>query len=507
MSNRTAVRRVQWTAAALVLAVFAVLAVPHVRGDRAIGDGPILAQHVDQAAIDRGELSFQQIFDAGEFLFAAKFNTFDGQGRPGSRGDGAPRVPGSAPRFIRTSAPDANSCAGCHNDPFPGAAGDIVANVFVLSQTLDPVNPSVAEDGSNERNTLGMHGSGLIEMLAREMSAELIAIRDAAAAEAKRTGGDVTRALIAKGVSFGSIVAKANGSVDTARVEGVSADLVIRPFHQKGVVRSLREFSNNAFNHHHGMQAVERFGDGDPDGDGVRGELTIGDITAATIWQAALNTPGQVIPTTPEGARAVIRGERTFSRIGCDSCHVPELELSSATFSEPNPFNVAGNLRPEDVPRVFTFDLTAQGPLPRAEKTPDGRVIVRAFTDLKRHDLCDAELAHYCNEKLVQAGVSTREFLTRKLWDVGNTAPYGHRGDLTTLTEAIHFHGGAARRSRDAFFALNASGRAEVIEFLKSLRILPEGTPALVVNENFVAIDKQALVESMVKKESGQGRE
>ncbi|HET8799165.1 MAG TPA: di-heme oxidoredictase family protein, partial [Thermoanaerobaculia bacterium] len=290
-------------------------------------------------------------------------------------------------------------------------------------------------------------------------------------------------------------------------VEGVSADLVIRPFHQKGVVRSLREFSNNAFNHHHGMQAVERFGDGDPDGDGVRGELTIGDITAATIWQAALNTPGQVIPTTPEGARAVIRGERTFSRIGCDSCHVPELELSSATFSEPNPFNVAGNLRPEDVPRVFTFDLTAQGPLPRAEKTPDGRVIVRAFTDLKRHDLCDAELAHYCNEKLVQAGVSTREFLTRKLWDVGNTAPYGHRGDLTTLTEAIHFHGGAARRSRDAFFALNASGRAEVIEFLKSLRILPEGTPALVVNENFVAIDKQALVESMVKKESGQGRE
>ena len=31
----------------------------------------------------------------------------------------------------------------------------------------------------------------------------------------------------------------------------------------------------------------------------------------------------------------------------------------------------------------------------------------------------------------------TEEFLTRKLWDVGSSDPYGHRGDLTTMTEAI----------------------------------------------------------------------
>lgn len=472
--------------------LIAVATTPLLQG--AAGDGPVIRAHVDQQKIDAGELPFQRLFDAGKFLFSAKFNTYDGQGRPGTRGDGASRVIGSAPRFIRTSAPDANSCAGCHNDPFPGGAGDIVANVFVLAQTLDPVNPSVSDGFSNERNTVGMNGSGLIEMLAREMTADLIAIRSAALAEAKKSGANVVKPLVAKGISFGSIAAAPNGSVFTSGVIGVNADLVVRPFHQKGVVISLREFTNNAFNHHHGMQSVERFGSADPDGDGVSNELTAGDISAATIWQAALNVPGQVIPNDTAAARAIIRGERTFSRVGCAACHVPELELNDAAFTEPNPFNAAGNLRLADVPRPFTFDLSADGPLPRAQKTGDGHVIVRAFTDLKRHDLCDGDFSYFCNEKVVQGGVATRQFLTRRLWDVGNTAPYGHRGDLTTLTEAIHFHGGEARKSRDAFFSMTAADQGEVIEFLKSLQILPEGTPGLVVDEDHHALDKSAVV-------------
>ena len=40
--------------------------------------------------------------------------------------------------------------------------------------------------------------------------------------------------------------------------------------------------------------------------------------------------------------------------------------------------------------------------------------------------------------------------------------------DLTTLTEAIWQHGGDARKSRDAFFALSADRQAAVIEFLRS---------------------------------------
>lgn len=486
-----------WLFAALTVALFTLPA-----NAQDIGDGPIIRQHLDQQDIDRRQLSLDEILKAGSTLFRAKFNSFDGQGRPGTTGGGDPRVPGSAPSFIRTSAPDSNSCAGCHNDPFIGGGGDFVANVFVLAQTLDPVTTSVGPESSNNRNTLGMFGAGAIEMLAREMTAELHAIRDEAAAKAAQDSAVVTMDLYTKGVSFGSITANADGSFDTSAVEGIDADLIVKPFHQKGVVISLREFTNNAMNHHHGMQTIERFGEArtgtpDFDQDGVENELTVGDVTATTLFQAALGNPGQVIPNDPGVARAIIKGERTFGRIGCADCHVAELELDVPVFSEPNPYNPAGNLQVSEVGNPFRFDLTSEGGSPHLEKSASGKAIVRAYTDLKRHNLCDDELNHYCNEQVVQAGVPTEQFITRKLWDVGNSAPYGHRGDLTTLTAAIYYHGGDARDSRDAFFSMEQRKQDEVIEFLKSLQVLPPGTTELVVDENGQAKNKQALIEKV----------
>ena len=157
--------------------------------------------------------------------------------------------------------------------------------------------------------------------------------------------------------------------------------------------------------------------------------------------------------------------------------------LNNPVYSEPNPFNPPGNLRPETVSRPVTFDLTREGPLPRPERLTDGRAMIRAYTDLKRHDLCDLEINTFCNERLVQNGASPRVFLTRKLWDAGNSAPYGHRGDLTTLTQAILAHGGEGRAARDAFRNLSQDDRDELIEFLKSLQVLPDGTLTLVVQE------------------------
>jgi len=122
-----------------------------------IGEQPAIEQHVDQGAVESGDLSLTDLFDLGQSLFDARFNRLDGQGRPGSTGGGAPREP-DEPAFIRTSAPDSNSCSGCHAQPRSGGAGDFVANVFVLAQTLDPVVTTLDSNFSNERNTLGMMG-------------------------------------------------------------------------------------------------------------------------------------------------------------------------------------------------------------------------------------------------------------------------------------------------------------------------------------------------------------
>jgi len=445
-----------------------------------IGDVGAIPFHLDQSDIENGRVRFDELVDHGALLFTAVFNKFDGQGRPGSTGAGAVRIPGSAPAMIRTSAPDASSCAGCHNQPRAGGAGDFVANVFVLAQTLDPVTESVSGQFSDERNTLGMFGAGPIEMLAREMTEDLLAIRAGSLSKAAATSSDVIAQLNTKGVNFGSIVAHPNATLDTSRVRGVNTDLKIRPFHQKGVVFSLREFTNNAMNHHHGMQSDERFsflfpGDPDPDKDGVQHELTAGDITAVTIFQAQLGTPGRLMPRNPVRRKAVENGESMFAAIGCAGCHIPAMKLRSRWFTEPNPFNPAGNLQLKDVSSPYAFDMTRDGEKPRLERAHDGGAIVRAFTDLKRHDLCGTTDQFFCNEQVSQAGISTREFLTRKLWDAGNSAPYGHRGDCTTLTEAIDHHHGEAEPARDAFFRLTEAHRAEIIEFLKTLQVLPQG--------------------------------
>lgn len=457
-----------------------------------IGEHPVLETHINQTDIESGSIKFKKLLDLGEFIFAARWNKLDGQGRPAATGNGAPtkRDPSHDPGFIRTSGTDSTSCADCHNQPFVGGAGGFVANVFVLAQVLDPVTDSVSAEFSDERNTLGMNGSGAIEMLAREMTADLLNLRQAALNEARATGRAVTKRLDTKGVNFGQITASPDGSLDTSKVEGVDADLIIKPFHQKGVVNSVRVFTVTAYNHHHGMEAVERFGRGQKDGkgnvidtddfdeDGVPNELTIGDITAATIFQVAMNTPGRVLADDPQRRAAAQRGEARFVEIGCADCHKPALTLNSRLFTEPNPYNPPGNLRLQDVQSPYSFDLTKDIPEPRLEKANSGGAIVRAFTDLKRHVICDDLDPFFRNERIVQSGVPVDQFLTRKLWDVGNTAPYGHRGDLTTITEAILHHAGEARLQRERFAALAKDQQAEIIEFLKQLQVLPNGSPA-----------------------------
>ena len=484
-----------------------------------------------------------QLIQYGAQLFSAKFTIQEGAGRPLSKGTGAalsdPTSPLVFPRnFDRVSSPEANACSGCHNVPVPGAGGDRVTEVFVLAQRFDRLtfdhNDTITTRGAidesgklvtmenvtNDRKTIGMNGSGFVEMLARQMTADLQAERDATP-----LGG--SSRLTSKGILFGSLTHNADGTWNVSQVQGLAApsrsstgttppSLIIRPLHQVGNVVSLRQFSNNAFNHHHGLQAEERFGlNADPDGDGFTNELTVADLTAVSLFQATMAVPGRVIPNDPAVEHANLLGEAVFDQIGCASCHAT-LPLTSNSnpglpgqpgwiYFEPSPYNPATgpnapNLRlgPLNYPATapaLAVDLTSEAlPLPRLQAR-QGVIMVELYSDLKLHDISatsDPKTDPEC-EPLDQnqpAGspaffAGNCKFITRKLWGFYNQGgAFMHHGKFTTAREAVEAHNGEALSQRQTFDALPIDRQNAVIEFLKSLQVLPPGAGSLVVDEH-----------------------
>lgn len=490
----------------------------------------VLGQEVGIAYhLENGEdstLDLSTLLTHGKNLFTATWTPQDGGGRPLSKGTGAPLAdltdPLTFPRnFNRVSGPDSNSCAGCHNAPYgiAGGGGDFVTSVFVLGQRFDfatfdqndtiPTKGAVDENGdlvglqtiANLRATVGMFGSGYIEMLARQITVDLQAIRDS------MNRGE-TRLLMSKGISFGSLTYNQDGSWDTSGVMGLTPSstetdnlstlpsLIIRPFHQASAVVSLREFSNNAFNHHHGIQPAERFGQNtDPDGDGFVNELTVADMTAVSLFQAAMAVPGRVIPNDPVVEEAIWNGEQLFSTIGCASCHVSQLPLDNNgwIYTEPNPFNPDGNLQIGATPNV-AMDLSLAD-LPQPRLMPEnGTVMVSAYTDFRLHDITGGSGDPNAEALNMHAPANTpgftegnQRFMTKRLWGAANEPPYFHHGLFTTLREAALAHSGEALNSRQSFEALSEYDKNSVIEFLKSLQVLPPETSHLVIDENGIA--------------------
>ena len=333
-----------------------------------IGDERAVKLHLDMDRLHG--LAPEDILAHGRMLFEARFTVLDGAGRPAATQAEVPvkRRPGVVPAHFRTSGPDSNACSGCHNQPSSGGAGDFVANAFTSEGVSDFNFDTLERQFSNERGTPHLHGSGLVELLAREMTADLHALRRKAVDEARASAEAVTVALQTKGIDFGSLVVQPDGFVAIDAIEGIDHDLIVRPFSQKGVFTSLRQFSINAMNAHHGIQSDERWGvqwtaSADFDEDGHEAEITSADMTAVTLFQAALPVPVQTLPDHPVLREAAIEGEALFEKVLCASCHVKELPLKSLSFVEPGPYNAAGNLRVSDLGgRVLRFASAIGGP-------------------------------------------------------------------------------------------------------------------------------------------------
>jgi hypothetical protein len=442
-------------------------------------DEKVFTSHVDfDAAARAGDSALPGLIERGRQLFKAKFTLQDGAGRPKATQAIIPtkRKHGVNPAFTRTSGPDSNSCFGCHNDPIEGGSGDFVANVFVSegfeSAEFDNVDPTF----SSERHTIALMGAGLVELLAREMTSELRAERDDAVKRAWASGQSVTADLVTKSVRYGSITAHPDGIVDLDRIEGVDADLTVRPFSRKGVFTSLRQFTINAMNVHHGMEAMERFGvrwtgSHDFSESGVPDAVTPGDISAMTLFQASL-APPTVKQDMPEDWRqAAAQGAKDFVTLGCSSCHIQQLPLKSMIFTDPAPYDMAGTLRSGETGEEIKLDLSKLPFVAKLQKNEKGEWLIPLFSDLKRHLIVDSEVNALGNELQAQRFVERDVFLTPRLWGVGSTAPYGHRGDFRSLDEIIRAHGGEALFARNAYLNEDKAARDNIIAFLRSLQI------------------------------------
>ena len=465
----------------------------------------------------------------GRQLFQRKFSADQGLGpRINARGDGDIR----ATRALGAGLSD--SCASCHGRPrgSAGFGGDVVTR-------------------PDSRDAPHLFGLGLQEMLADEITIELRELRARAIREATNgrssaattslssrderrcrrgrrsrgcdrpdppSGGPVTVRMLSKGIDFGSLTAFPDGSVDTSRLDGIDADLRIRPFFHHGETISIREFVVGAFNAEMGLQAadpvlcaatepseprlesspsgfvfdpsLDRFerppgcDHRDPDRDGVRDEIDTALIDHMEFYLLNYFKPGLGAQTT-----RTQRGRARMDEIQCTSCHVAELVIESdrrvadvETVYDPTR-GIFNRLFATASTRFVAIDDGQTHPLilPTGERF----VVENFFADFKRHDLGPA-----FHEREYD-GTRRTEFLTEALWGAGSTAPYGHDGRSINLEEVILRHGGEAKASRDQFARLPETERREILDFLATLVLFPPDDTASNLNAGNRAGDLQ----------------
>jgi hypothetical protein len=421
----------------------------------------------------------------GRQLFQRKFCMDQGVGPRMLDGKGDVNV------AIAIGAGLSDSCAACHGRP-RGAAG------FGGDVATRP----------DSRNAPHLFGLGLKEMLADEITADLRRIRAQAIATATSSHRPVSVPLVGKGINYGWLEAKPDGSVDTSHVNGVDPDLRVRPFAAHGEKISIREFVVGALNDEMGLQVVDpelaaakaggRFvtpsgmvldgstdqlvappatdPNADPDGDGVKNEIP---TSLLDHWEFYLLNYFK--PAHYEQTRSTQKGRHTFDAIGCARCHVPDLLINHdrrvadvETVFDPTK-GIFNGLFATATPLINTTD--DHSGFPALKQPKGGSFLVKdIYADFKRHDLGPNFYERNYD------GTTQKLFLTTPLWGVGSTAPYGHDGRSINLTEVILRHGGEAQREAAAFDRLDDEDRSALLDFLQSLVLFPPDDTASNLN-------------------------
>jgi len=412
----------------------------------------------------------------GRELFQRKFTRVQLQGP--SFQDGI----GDIGATLAIGAGLSDSCAGCHGRPrgSAGVGGDVVTR-------------------PDSRDAPHLFGLGLKEMLADEMTSDLRGIQAAAVAAAHASGRSVTRALVGKGVNFGTITASPNGAVDASDVHGVDPDLRIRPYFAHGGTISIREFVVGALHAEMGLDAADpdlavasahgrvvtpsgMVLDGSLDrieappipnpGADPNGNVSGSEVPTALVDYLEFYLFNYFKPGTYLQTHDVQKGRKIFQQVGCESCHVANLRIEHdrrvadvETAYSPQRAVMNGLFATATALVDAVDDGSGLPPL----KKPRGQpfLVKDIFSDFKRHDLGPGFYERNWD------GTFQKEFLTRPLWGIGTKGAFGHDGRSVNLREVILRHGGESQMIRDAFAGLEDEKQEQVLAFLRSLVLFP----------------------------------
>jgi hypothetical protein len=406
----------------------------------------------------------------GRQLFQRKFTRAQGQGP--NEGDGI----GDLNTNGAIGAGLSDSCALCHGRP-RGSAGS-GGNVATRPDSRDAPH---------------LFGLGLKEMLADEITTDLRNIRQQAIIRAAKSARSVTLQLNSKGVHYGSITASPSGSVDTSQVRGVDPDLRVKPFFAEGSTISIREFVVGALHKEMGLEvndpdlATASAGqkvttpsgmvlDGTQDKIGAPpppdAESGQYEIDPAVVDHLEFYLLNYFKPGLGKQDSTTAQGLSVFNQIGCNVCHIQNLQINHDrrvadvnTVYDP----VNGNFNTLFATATKLVNIINDGTGLPPLQLPQGNsfLVNNIFTDFKRHDL-----GPNFYERNYDGTLQT-QFLTRPLWGVGSTGPYGHDGRSMSLDDVILRHGGESQTSRDAYAKLSGPQSDALQKFLNSLILFP----------------------------------
>jgi CxxC motif-containing protein (DUF1111 family) len=160
-------------------------------------------------------------------------------------------------------------------------------------------------------------------------------------------------------------------------------------------------------------------------------ELSDKNLDKITLYSSTLAVPGR----RNWENQNVLEGKALFGDIGCTDCHIAKI----TTGNHPT------------IPAL-------------------SNQTIRPYTDLLLHDMGEG-LADNSNDYLADG----QEWRTPPLWGIGlfsivnGHTYYLHDGRARNLEEAILWHDGEAKKSKDNFINLNKIEREKVISFLNSL--------------------------------------